>query len=161
MGDDGVPLAVDYVDGRQSARALEIARGTIRHLRSLGFECLTEVTLKTGRRADIMALSDKGDVWILEVKSSVADFQADSKWPEYEDFCDRLLFAVAPDFPREMLSDDVGVVVADRYGAEVVRDAPEGRLSAARRKTILVRFARTAASRITVVNDPMGMNNRS
>lgn len=141
-------------DGRQSAAALAVARGAGRLLLSLGLASLPEVPLANGRRADLAALSLKDDIWIVEVKSSLADFRADQKWPEYRDFCDRLLFAVAPDFPREVLPGDVGLIVADRYGGELLRAAPEHRLLPARRKAMLIRLARIGALRQQALADP-------
>jgi hypothetical protein len=105
------------VDGRQSQAALDIARGTRRLLLSHNLASLPEVSLANGRRADITALSDRGEIWIVEIKSCVDDFRADNKWPEYREFCDRLFFAVAPDFPQQMLPPDTGLIVADRFGA--------------------------------------------
>jgi hypothetical protein len=115
---------------------------------------LTEMTLANGRRADEIALSDKGEIWIVEIKSSIADFRADSKWPEYEDFADRLLFAVAPDFPVEILPERTGLILADAYGAEIAREAPVRPLPAARRKALTLRFARIAALRLHHAADP-------
>ncbi|MEZ5773201.1 MAG: MmcB family DNA repair protein [Hyphomicrobiaceae bacterium] len=143
-------------DGRQSARALEIQRGACRLLRALGAAPLTELTLADGRRADIAALFDNGDIWMVEVKSSLADFRADQKWPDYLAWCDRLFFAVAPDFPREILPAEAGILLADRYGAEIVVEAPVTRLPAARRKAVTHRFARAAALRLMTALDPEG-----
>lgn len=141
-------------DGRQSAAAAAIARGTQRLLLNMGLVSVTELTLASGRRADVAALSDKGEIWIVEIKSSVADFRSDSKWPEYEDFCDRLLFGVAPGFPLEILPETTGLIVADAYGAELLRTAPSKPLAAARRKAVIQRFARAAAVRLQALADP-------
>src|ERR1700712_3721679 len=81
-------------DGRQSTTATEIATGVRRLLASYGYASVTEMTLASGRRADVLALGQDGCIWIVEIKSSVADFRADSKWPDYRAFCDRLFFAV-------------------------------------------------------------------
>jgi hypothetical protein len=142
------------IDGRQSPAARDIARGTARLLALMGCRAIPEVVLANGRRADLLALGEKGEIAIVEVKSSLADFRADAKWPEYREFSDRLYFAVAPDFPREVLPEEVGIIVADRYGAEVVRDAPEHTLAGARRKALLLRFARVAAGRLMTLADP-------
>lgn len=155
------PLATPLSDdGRQSPAAAAIVRGTRRLLLSMGFASVTELTLSTGRRADIAALSDKGEIWIVEVKSSVADFRSDDKWPEYEAFADRLLFAVAPDFPVEILPDSTGLVLADAYGAELVREAPVKPLPGARRKALTLRIARAAALRLHGVADPDAVRER-
>jgi hypothetical protein len=141
-------------DGRQSAAAAEIARGVGRLLWSLGLASVTELPLANGRRADVVALSDKGEFRIVEIKSSVEDFRADHKWPEYRDFCDRLYFAVGPAFPQQLLPLDAGLIVADRYGGEIAREAAERRLPAARRKAMALRFARVAALRLQSLADP-------
>lgn len=146
--------AVLSSDGRQSAAAAAIARGTQRLLLNLGFATVPELTLANGRRADVVALSDKGEIWIVEIKSCVADFRADGKWPEYEAFSDRLLFAVAPGFPIEILPQTTGLIIADAYGGEVLREAPSTPLAAARRKAIIQRFARAAAMRLQASTDP-------
>lgn len=142
------------VDGRQSARAAEIARGVARLLALHGLACVCELPLASGRRADVMALADTGEIWIVEIKSCLEDFRVDQKWPEYREFCDRLLFAVAPDFPIDVLPDDAGLIIADRYGGEIVRPAPEHRLAGARRKAVTLRFARAAALRLCALYDP-------
>ena len=152
---DAIPLGpIASSDGRQSQSALAIARGTSRLLLSLGLASLSEVPLPNGRRADLMALSLAGDITIVEVKSSIEDFRADQKWPEYRDFADRLYFAVAPDFPVEILPAETGLIIADRYGGEMQRAAPEHRLSAARRKAMLLRLARLGALRQQSLTDP-------
>lgn len=116
--------------------------------------CIPELTLATGRRADLMALGSKGQMWIIEIKSSLEDFRADNKWPEYRDFSDRIYFAVAPDFPTDVLPSDTGLMVCDRYGGEMVRDAPLHDLPPARRRALLMRFARVAAGRLMTISDP-------
>ena len=113
-----------------------------------------EVPLANGRRADVVAIATSGEIWIAEIKSSIEDYRADSKWPEYRAFCDRLFFAVAPAFPRDVLPADTGLIVADRYGGEVVREAPEHRLTGARRKAMTLRLVHTAALRLQAVLDP-------
>ncbi len=141
-------------DGRQSARALDIQRGVRRYLREAGFASLSELTLKSGRRVDVMALSRNGDIWIVEIKSSIADLRADSKWPDYADFCDRLFFATLADVPAEPFPAEAGLMVADAHGAHVLRDAPELRLSPARRKAVTLLFARAAANGLHAMWDP-------
>lgn len=129
-------------------RAAAILRGTQRLLRSLNFESLSEVPLANGRRADVLAVGRNGEIWIVEIKSSIADFRADQKWPEYRDYCDALLFAVAPDFPSDVLPADTGLIFADAYAGEVVRQAPRHPLGAARRKALTLSIARMAAMRL-------------
>ncbi|MGB7432182.1 MAG: MmcB family DNA repair protein [Ahrensia sp.] len=135
-------------DGRQSDRALAVRRGVQRLLDDLGLAHVPEVTLANGRRADIVALGKDGAIWIIEVKSSVADLRADNKWPDYRDFCDRLYFATLPDVPAEIFPQDAGFIVADSLGAAMIRDASTHKLSAARRKAMTLRFARQAAMRL-------------
>lgn len=152
FGDDRLDLPQG--DGRQSVAALAIARGASRVLLSHGFGRIPEFTLANSRRADLAAISQKGEIWIIEIKSSVADFRSDQKWPEYRDYCDRFYFAVQPDFPRDLIPEDVGLIIADKFGGEIVRFAPEHRLSGVRRKAILLQFARTAALRLHALTDP-------
>jgi hypothetical protein len=150
------PLPILPPDGRQSAVALSVARGTQRLLLSLGFACVCELPLASGRRADLVALGGEGTVWIVEIKSSVEDFRADQKWPDYRLHCDRLFFATAPHVPAEIFPKDAGLIVADAFGAALLRDAPEHRLHAATRKSMTLAFARAAALRLQAVADPQG-----
>lgn len=149
------PLA-PRLDRRQSDTALAVARGTSRLLRSLGFSALSELPLPSGRRADLVALNERGDIWIVEIKSSLADLRADQKWEDYRQHCDRLYFAFTCDLPYEVFPDDVGLVVADAYGAHLHSDAPEHRLAAATRKIMMLRFAQAAAQRLSRLADPQG-----
>ncbi len=144
------------VDGRQSETALAIARGTSRLLLSLGFCCVSEVALPSGRRADLVALDGGGEIWIVEIKSSVADFRADQKWMDYRLHCDRLFFATTLDVPCEIFPPDTGLIVADAFGAELKCEAPEHRLPAATRKAMMLRFAQAAALRLQALGDPAG-----
>ena len=127
---------------------LTLARGVCRMLVEEGFAPLTEFTVKTGRRMDICALGPKGQIWCVEVKSSRADFQADAKWRDYLDWCDRLYFAVPEGFPDDLLPAEHGLIRADAYWAEVLRETTDAALSAARRKAVTLRFARMAADRL-------------
>ncbi len=139
------PLA----DGRQSDRALMVRRGVQRLLLEVGAAALPELSLKTGRRADLVALNRSGEIWIVEIKSSIEDFRVDRKWHEYRDFCDRFFFATHPGVPAEIFPEDCGFILSDGYGAEVLREAPEHRLPAPTRKALTLRFARASAARIT------------
>ncbi len=143
-------------DGRQSPVAAAVQRGVCRMLIHMGHVPLTELGLKTGRRVDVASLDKRGEVIIIEIKSSLADFRVDQKWHEYLDYCDRFFFAVPPDFPLEVLPEDapVGIVVADKFGAEVLREPTRDSLSAARRKAVTLLFARAAASRVHQALDP-------
>ena len=135
-------------DGRQSATAAGVQRGVCRLLAQMGYAAVTELTLATGRRVDILALGPKNEIAVIEIKSSLADYRTDAKWEEYLDFCDRFYFAVPPEFPREIIPEDVGLVVADRYGAEILREGPVTLLPAARRKKLTLHAARIAARRV-------------
>src|SRR5271165_5804690 len=132
-------------DRRQSETALAIARGTARLLRSLGFACVSELPLPSGRRADLVALNERGDIWIVEIKSSVEDLRADRKWEDYRAHCDRLFFAFTQALPSEIFPDGTGLIVADAYGAHLQCEAPEHRLPAPTRKLVTVSFAIAAA----------------
>ncbi len=142
------------VDGRQSETALFVCRGARRYLRTLGFASVTEMSLRSGRRADLVALGGNGMIHIVEVKSSVADFRADTKWRDYRQHCDRLYFAVTEAMPIGIMPDDAGLIVADAYGAALIREAPEHRLSTATRRMMTLRFAQTAALRLHDLSDP-------
>jgi hypothetical protein len=144
------------VDGRQSETALAVARGTGRLLLSLGFACVSELALPSGRRADIVALDSNGEIWIVEIKSSIEDFRADQKWMDYRLHCDRLFFATTMEVPCEIFPQDTGLIVADAFGAEIKCEAPEHRLSAATRKSMMLRFAHAAALRLQSLADPNG-----
>ena len=142
------------VDGRQSETALFIARGTRRLLRAKGFSSVAEMPLQSGRRADLVALALDGTIHIVEIKSSVADFRADTKWRDYALHCDKLFFAISAEVPPDIMPREAGLIIADAYGAEIVRDAPEHRMSGATRRAMLTRFAHTAAHRLHALSDP-------
>jgi hypothetical protein len=124
-----------------------VTRGAARLVGSMGYAPLAEVGLPNGRRADLMALGPKGEIVIVEVKSSAEDFLCDRKWGEYLPFCDAFYFAVGPEFPKSLLPEEPGLIVADGFGGAVVRDALLTPLVAARRKALTLAFARLAAMR--------------
>ena len=144
------------IDGRQSETALAVARGTARLLHAHGFCVVSELALPSGRRADLVALDSGGQVWIVEIKSSIADFRADQKWPDYRMHCDRLFFATSLEVPCEIFPSDTGLIVADAFGADFRCEAPEHRLPAATRKAMMLLFARAAAMRLQSLVDPTG-----
>ena len=144
------------VDGRQSQTALSVARGTMRLLHQFGFSAVSELPLPSGRRADLTALNAAGDIWIVEIKSSVEDFRADQKWVDYRAHCDRLFFATTVEVPCEIFPKDTGLIVADAFGAEIVCEAPEHRLHASTRRSMMLAFARAAALRLSALADPDG-----
>lgn len=141
-------------DGRQSEMALFIGRGTRRLLRNLKFSTLTELPLASGRRADIVALASDTTIVIVEIKSSVVDFRADAKWPDYRAHCDRLYFAIPDGVPAAIMPADAGLIIADAFGAAILREAPEHRLAPATRRAMLMRFAHAAAHRLHGLSDP-------
>ena len=143
-------------DGRQSETALMIARGVRRLLRARGFSSLTELTLTDGRRADIAAISREGEVIIVEIKSSPEDFRADRKWRDYLACCDRLYFAISERTPAELVPIEAGLIVADPYGAEILRDAELQRMAPPSRRALILRFAQVAADRLHRLSDPGG-----
>lgn len=148
--------AEQAIPGHQAApehqAAGDIARGADRLLLDMGLASIREFSLASGRRADIAALGKDGRILIIEIKSSIADFRSDAKWPDYLEYCDMFYFAVAPDFPVEILPETCGIIIADRFGAEILRadpsEGPDRTLKAARRKAVTLRFARIAASRL-------------
>jgi len=133
----------------------QLARGVSRLLTAMGYACLTEFRLRSGRRADVAALDRKGRIAIVEIKRSIADFRADAKWPEYLDYCDAFYFAAPRGFPTEILPDEHGLILADRFGAEVIRASAElPALHASRRREVTLRFAIGAAGRLGEYLDP-------
>jgi hypothetical protein len=138
------------VDGRQSERAMRVRRGVQRLLLELDACVVPELVLSGGRRADLVALTRKGDIWIIEVKTSIEDFRVDRKWPEYRLHSDRFFFATHPEVPADIFPEECGFILSDGYGAEMLREAPEHRLAAATRKALTLRIARAAANRLTL-----------
>ena len=132
----------------------DITRGVCRFLRDLGYSALTEFKLKTNRRVDVLGLDKGGRFLVTEVKSSVADFRADEKWPEYQPFADHLYFAVANGFPVEILPAGCGIIIADFYNAVIYREAPLIKVHAVRRRSQTLRFAKTAADRLERIKNP-------
>ncbi len=138
------PLA----DGRQSQRAMLVRRGVQRLLMEMGAHVLPELCLASGRRADLVALTRRGDIWIVEIKSSIEDFRVDRKWPDYRLHCDRFFFATHPGVPAEIFPEECGFILSDGFGAEMMRYAPEHRLTPAARKALMLRIARAGAARL-------------
>jgi hypothetical protein len=150
------PAIVPPADGRQSQTALKVARGSARLLHALGYCVVSELPLPSGRRGDLVALGPGGEIWIVEIKSSVADFRADGKWMDYRMHCDQLFFATTVEVPCEIFPSDTGLIVADAFGAQIVCEAPEHRLHAATRKSMMLTIARAAALRLQSLIDPAG-----
>jgi hypothetical protein len=135
------------VPGVRPETTVAVTRGASRLLIALGYAPLAEVTLPNGRRADLMALGRKGEIFIVEVKSGLEDFKTDTKWHEYRPYCDAFAFAVGPEFPRDILPEEPGLIVADGFGGAVLREAPVVALAGARRKALTLAFGRLAALR--------------
>ncbi|MBW9118288.1 MmcB family DNA repair protein [Rhizobium cauense] len=136
------------IDGRQSDRAMLVRRGTQILLHEMRHAVLPELSLASGRRADLITISEKGEIWIIEIKTSTEDFRVDRKWPEYRLHCDRLFFATHKDVPLEIFPEDCGLFLSDGYGAHMIREAPEHRLPPATRKSVTLNFSRAAAQRL-------------
>jgi hypothetical protein len=131
-----------------------LTRGVCRMLTEIGYGPLTEFRLPNRRRCDVIGLGSGNDFIIVEVKSSVADFRGDAKWPEYVPYCDQFYFAVPESFPAHILPEECGFMVADSYGAAIRREAPEQPLATLRRRRQLLRFALTASERLNRLSDP-------
>jgi hypothetical protein len=138
----------------EPAAALLLARGVCRAFDHLSYASLVEFPLANGRRADVLALGKSGDLVIVEIKTSVADFRADQKWSSYREYADRLYFAVASGFPSALIPEECGLMVANAFGAAVLRDGQTIPLAAGRRRAVTLRFARTAAARLYRSLDP-------
>jgi len=151
---DEVKQAGDETAAADERLAAALARGVSRTLRAHGGATLTEFTLRTGRRVDVIGVDDEGRVTIVEIKTSVADFRSDGKWPEYLDFCDYFYFAVPEDFPRDLLPSECGVMVADAYEALILVPSEARPVNGSRRRALVLRFARAAAQRLNAYTDP-------
>jgi len=149
-----ISMTVDLQPGQK------LARGVARYLRSLGYASLQEFVPMRGLRVDVMALGPKGEIWVIECKSSRADFQSDSKWRGYLEWCDRYFWAVDMGFPTDLLPEGTGLIIGDAYDAEIIRMGPEERLAPARRKKLTLKFARDAARRLHGLRDPGLKNGR-
>ncbi|ANH06143.1 MULTISPECIES: MmcB family DNA repair protein [Shinella] len=136
------------IDGRQSDRAMMVRRGVQRMLTEMRHAVLPELTLASGRRADLISLSDRGEIWIVEIKTSIEDFKVDRKWPDYRRHSDRLFFATHKGVPLDIFPEDCGLILSDGYGAHILREAPEHRLPPPTRKSVTFAFARVAAGRL-------------
>ena len=135
--------------------AIGLARGVSRTLVDWGYATLTEFSLRTGRRVDVIGLDGDGAFVIVEIKSSLADFRADSKWAEYLDFCDRFFFAVPEGFPVDVLPESEGLMIADSFAAAVARESETRPMNGTRRQHQTRRFARTASQRLFVATQTL------
>jgi len=147
---DTLPLGLaEPAEPYQPSTADRIARGVCRRLGELGYRTLLEFRVGLGRRADVAGLDATGRFVIAEIKSSLADFRADAKWPEYLPYCDAYYFAVADGFPQEILPAEHGLIVADEHDAVILREAPHRPMLASRRKAQILRFGLAAAARLS------------
>ncbi len=143
-----LPVTSDLMPGQL------LARGVCRHLAEHGFAVIEEFVPDRGLRVDVMVLGPKGELWVVECKSSRADYMSDGKWQGYLDWCDRYFWAVDQDFPTELLPEETGLIIADGYDAEILRMGPEDKLAAARRNKLIRKFAVHAARRLHGLRDP-------
>ena len=143
------------VDLRQSATALRVQRGVMRMLREVhDMCCYAEVPLGNGRRADVIGVGPRGEIWIVEIKSSLIDFQVDRKWPEYREYSDKFFFAKPPELDPDIFPASEGLIVADGHDGAILRDSPDTPLPPARRKALMLKLARLGADRIHTLMDP-------
>lgn len=149
-GRDAIEIETD--DELLSPGEAEIARGVLRVMSQHDFRGLKEVTLANHRRADVMGVGADGAIIIVEIKSSIADFRSDQKWPEYQPYCDKFYFAVNHDFPQDLIPEHCGLIIADAFGGAILREPEEIKLAAARRKAVTLRFARLAARRLRALS---------
>ncbi len=148
------PADIFLNDGRQSPAALAVQRGVRRLFARMQAASVTELVLASGRRADVVVLGRGGEIAIIEIKSSVADFRADRKWQSYRAYCDRFYFAVPEAFPATLIPEDAGLILADGFDAAILREPPEHPLAGARRKAVTLRFAHAAAGALLAISDP-------
>jgi hypothetical protein len=140
-------------DRSMTTSAEALARGVGRYLTEAGYATLTELILPNGRRVDVIGIDRAGAIAVVEIKTSAADFRGDAKWPEYREYCDRFYFAVPEGFPVELIEAPCGLFVADAYGAALLRESDMVAVNAARRRTLLLRFAGIAADRLRSFTD--------
>ncbi len=150
-----MPELPQIVDLRQSPTALRVQRGVMRMLRAEhDFCCYAEVPLSNGRRADVLGVGPRGEIWIVEIKSSLVDFQVDRKWPQYKEFCDRFFFAKPPELDPGIFPQSEGLIAADGHDAAILRMADENPMAGARRKALMLKLARRGADRVHTLMDP-------
>jgi hypothetical protein len=152
-----MPESLRLIDLRQSPTALRVQRGVMRLLRNEhDFCCISEVPLSNGRRADVLGIGPRCEIWIVEIKSSPIDFQVDAKWWHYKEYCDRFFFAKPPELDPDIFPADEGLIAADEHDAAILRMANEDPLPGARRKALMLRLTRLAADRVHTLMDPQG-----
>lgn len=156
---DGIAQSDDIAIVAAQSSAI-VARGVCRMFYRHAIMAQSEVTLKGHRRADLMGITAKGDVVIVEIKCSRADLLGDQKWPEYLEHCDQYYWAVPAGFDISPFDQDFfmpercGLIVADNYDAEMIRPAKRVALAPARRKVEVQNLASRAMRRMMVMADP-------
>lgn len=149
------PAAAAPADSAETGgRALRMARGVCRFLAARGYSTLTEFPVGKGRRVDVIGLNREQRFVIVEIKTTLADFRGDTKWPDYLPWCDAYYFAVPDGFPADILPPDQGLLVADAFDAAAIREAPERTMNATRRRTQILKFALAAGQRLQQTLDP-------
>jgi hypothetical protein len=134
--------------------AHRLARGVCRALGAAGYAALTEFPLNSGRRVDVIAVNGAGETVIVEIKTSTADYRSDRKWSEYLEFCDAFYFAVPSAFPIALLPSECGLLIADDYGAEILRRPAAQPMNGSRRRAQTLRLALAAMQRLGRLVDP-------
>ena len=131
--------------------AERITKAVASFFQAMGDATLSEFTLKTGRRVDLIALSCSQHITIVEVKSSLTDFSTDKKWQNYLDWADQFYFAVAENFPVERLADEMrcGILITDGFDTHILREAPLRKLPTQRRTHLIRRLAFAAMTRLS------------
>jgi hypothetical protein len=142
-------LRVNVCTMTSSSTAEDVARGVSRLLLDQGYSPILEFTLPNGRRLDVAAIGTGGEILGVEIKVALADLKGDTKWPEYLDYCDLFYFAIPLDFPPEHVPEATGLIVADRYGGAIIKEAEAQSLHSSRRKAVTISFARAAAERLS------------
>lgn len=157
---DSLTSTPTKIEGAEHSRALHVARGICRLFARNDIWCIPEMSLRCGRRADLMGIDPKGRIIIVEIKVNRADLLGDGKWPDYLDYCDLFYWGLPPQLDRAPLETEAflpqrcGVIVADGYDAEILRPAASAPLAPARRKVEVERLARASLRRMVVAGDP-------
>jgi hypothetical protein len=122
----------------QSETERAIETGVCWLLRKEGCLVLRQLILPSGKKPDIVALHSNGEIWIIEIKSSVRDFRTDPKWPEYHDFCHRLFFAITPNL-KDVFPKQHGLIRANSFDGKIIRIPSRHRLIGAHRMKACIR----------------------
>ena len=145
-----------YEDNLPAMAGMRLARGVVRMLKTMDHAPLCEFVPKSGLRVDVVSIAPDGEIWVVECKSSRSDFATDKKWQSYLEWSDRFFWAVDCTFDTTILPADTGIIVADAYSAEAIREAPLTRLPSARRARLTRDIARASMFRLQALLDPLG-----